>query len=43
MSHIPTRVVKTETSVAKIPKAHAENQITTLSMVKIAIKFFPCG
>ena len=38
MSYIITRIVKTYTSVAKIPKVPVENQITTLSVVKIAIK-----
>ena len=39
MSNIITRIVKTWTSVAKIPRVHVENQITTLSVVKIAIKY----
>ena len=43
MSYITTRVVKTSTSMAKISRAPVENQITTLSVVKITIKFFPCG
>ena len=43
MSYITTRIVKTSTSVAKIPRVPVENQITTLSVVKIAIKFSPCG
>ena len=30
------------TSVAKIPRVSVENQITILSVVKIAIKFSPC-
>ena len=38
MSYITTRKVK----MAKIPRVPVENQITTLSMVKIAIKFYPC-
>ena len=42
MLYITTRVVKTLTSVAKIPRVPVENQITTLSVVKIAIKFSPC-
>ena len=42
MSYITTRIVKTYTSVAKIPRVPVENQITTLSVVKIAIKFSPC-
>ena len=41
MSYITTRIVKT--SVAKIPRVPVENQITTLSVVKIAIKFSPCN
>ena len=41
MSYITTRIVKTYTSVAKIPRVPVENQITTLSVVKIAIKFSP--
>ena len=40
MSYITTRIVKT--SVAKIPRVTVENQITKLSVVKIAIKFSPC-
>ena len=43
MWYINTPIVKTETSVAKIPKVPVENQITTLSVVKIPIKFSPCG
>ena len=43
MSYITTRIVKTLTSVAKIPRVPVENQITTLSVVKIAIKFSPCS
>ena len=43
MSYITTRIVKTSTSVAKIPRLPVENQITTLSVVKIAIKFSPCS
>ena len=43
MSYITTRVVKTLTSLAKIPRVTVENQITTLSVVKIAIKFSPCS
>ena len=42
MSNITTCIVKTWTSVAKIPRVPVENQITTLSVVKIAIKFSPC-
>ena len=42
VSYITTRMVKTQTSVAKIPRVPVENQITTLSVVKIAIKFTPC-
>ena len=42
MTFITTRIVKTWTSVAKIPRVPVENQITTLSVVKIAIKFSPC-
>ena len=42
MSYITTRIVKTKNNVAKIPRVPVENQITTLSMVKIAIKFSPC-
>ena len=42
MSYITTRIVKTQTSVAKIPRVLVKNQITTLSVVKIAIKFSPC-
>ena len=47
MSYITTRIVKTQaykkTSVAKIPRVPVENQITTLSLVKIDIKFSPCN
>ena len=43
MSYISTRIVKTYTSVAKIPRVPVENQIATLNVVKIAIKFSPCG
>ena len=42
MSYITTCIVKTYTSVAKIPTVPVENQITTLSVVKIAITFSPC-
>ena len=42
MSYITTRIVKTKTSVAKIPRVPVENQTTTLSVVKIAIKFSSC-
>ena len=42
MSYITTRIVKTQTSVAKIPRVPVENQISTLSMVKISPKFSPC-
>ena len=41
MSYITTCIVKTWTSVAKIPRVPVENQITTLNVVKIAIKFSP--
>ena len=41
MSYITTRIVKTYTSVAKILRVPVENQITTPSVVKIAIKFSP--
>ena len=43
MSYINTRIVKTQTSVAKIPRVPVENKITTLRVVKIAVKFSPCG
>ena len=43
MSYITTRIVKRLTSVAKIPRVSVENQFTTLSVVKIAIKFSPCS
>ena len=43
MSHIPIRIVKTLTSVAKIPRVPVEHQISTLSVVKIPIKFSPCS
>ena len=33
--YITTRIVKIQTSVAKIPRVIVENQITTLSVVKI--------
>ena len=42
ISYITTRTVKTWTSLAKIPRVPVENQITTLNVVKIAIKFSPC-
>ena len=42
-TRITTRIVKTQTSVAKIPRVPVENQISTLSVVKIAIKFSPCS
>ena len=42
MSYITTRIVKTLTNVANIPRVPVENQITTLSVVKIAVKFSPC-
>ena len=42
MSYITTRTVKTLTSVAKIPSVPVEHQITSLRVVKIAIKFSPC-
>ena len=38
VSHIPVRIVITETSDAKIPRVLVEYQITTLSTIKIAIK-----
>ena len=41
MSYITIRIVKTWTSVAKIPRVPVFNQITTLSVVKIATKFSP--
>ena len=43
VSYITTCIVKTYTSVAKISRLPVENQITTLRVVKIAIKFSPCG
>ena len=43
ISYITTCIVKTYTSVAKIPRVPVENQITTLGVVKIAIKFSPCS
>ena len=42
MSYIITRIVKILTSVAKISRVPVEYQITTLSVVRIAIKFSPC-
>ena len=42
MLYITTCIVKTYTSVANIPRVPVENEITTLSVVKIAIKFSPC-
>ena len=42
MLYITPRIVKTWTGVAKIPRVSVENQITTLSVVKIALKFSPC-
>ena len=39
MAYITTRIVKALTSVAKIPRVPVENQNTTLSVVKITIKF----
>ena len=42
MSYNTTGIVKTYTSVAKILGVPVENQITTLSVVKIAIKLSPC-
>ena len=36
---ITTRIIKTQTSVAKIPRVPVGHQITTLSVVKVAIKF----
>ena len=43
MSFITTCIVKTWANVAKIPRVPVENQITTQSVVKISIKFFPLG
>ena len=43
MSYITTRIIKTYTSVAKIPRVPAENQFTTINLVKITIKFSPCN
>ena len=43
MSYITTRIIEVETSVAKIPRVPVENQIATLSVVQIAIKFSPCN
>ena len=43
MLYITTRIVKTYTSVEKIPRVPVENEITTLTVVKIAIKFSPCS
>ena len=43
MSYITIRIVTIYTSVRKIPRVPVENQITTLSVVKIAIKFSPCN
>ena len=40
-SCITTCIVKTWTSVAKMPRVPVENQITTLSVVEIATKFGP--
>ena len=42
ISYFITRIVKTYTSVAKISRVPVGNQITTLSVVKITIKFSPC-
>ena len=42
MSYITTRIVKRQTNVAKIPRVPIENQIITLIVIKIAIKFSPC-
>ena len=42
MSYITICIVKKETIVAKIRRVPVENQITTLGVVKIAIKFSPC-
>ena len=42
MSYITIHIVKVWTSVAKILRVSIENQLTTLSVVKIAIKFSPC-
>ena len=42
VSHTPMRIVKTETRVARIPRVLVEKPVTTLSMVKMAIKFSPC-
>ena len=41
LSFITTRIVKTD-KCGKNPQSARRNQITTLSVVKIAIKFFPC-
>ena len=41
MSYITTRIVKTLTSLAKIRTVPVVNEIITLSVVKIAIKFSP--
>ena len=41
MSYITTRIVKTYTSVTKISRVPVENQITTLRVVNIAIRFSP--
>ena len=35
MAHISTRIVKTYTSVARIPRGPVENEITTLNVVKL--------
>ena len=43
MSYITTRIVKAWKSMAKIPRVPVENQITTQSEVKIAIKSSPCA
>ena len=43
MTFITTRIVKTLTIVAKIPRVPGENQINTLGEVKIAIKFSLCS
>ena len=42
MLYITTRIVKTYTSVAKIPRVPVENEIAKLSVVKYAIKFCLC-
>ena len=41
MAYITTPIVKTYISMVKIPSVPVENQITRLSVVKLAIKFSP--